>query len=85
MPLQVMMGLRLAPCGVLRWCRHINPMRYSNDLVTHLYLAGSEVYSCKTDGTSNFAKCNVRWVNGTMGDGEALFISQEEVGHAQHT
>ena len=33
-------------------------MRYSNDLVLRLYLAGDQAYACKTDGASAFAKCN---------------------------
>ena len=59
--------------------RHINPLRYSNDLVMHLYLSGNQTYACKTDGSSSFSKCNA--LNHTTlppGDDRAT-ISQLEV------
>ena len=47
--------------------------------VTHLYLRGDETYSCATDGTSSFNKCNALNFSNAMIDSAETTISQQEV------
>lgn len=66
----------------IRWMRHINPLRYSNDLVMHLYLSGDQTYACKTDGASSFSKCNaLNHTNLQPGDDRAAITQAEVLEH----
>ena len=47
--------------------------------VTHLYLRGDETYTCATDGTSSFNKCNALNFSDVTLDSAETTISQQEV------
>jgi hypothetical protein len=48
----------------------------------HLYLSGDETYSCATDGTSSFSKCNsLNFTDPSLDAGDATISQQEVLDH----